>query len=411
MKNLIKYSGLFFLLLLSVNGCDLIKSDDDGNGTVTDYADLLVDLSFTNEDFVQATHDLLSENFDDLTIAEINTLFNNFTRAGEDFVSNLEIIEKYQENSAGNYEVKSAAAVCTAYDVVPTLDNGVGVGLTKSVGDLISETKGDVKKLQEMLDKGEIDENQYKSATDELRKKKLLKAAGLTVGSIAGTGAAIVTGAIVGTATLPAIATIAVVGGVVGGTVTWFSNWYSGANKSAAEDESKMSFISGTTTNGGTIPLNYLKEGSNLTIIPEGMAPITISNLKLPTAGMNRTFEFAPNELGSASKEEGYEVCYFDEPMVAATCDEIMFVTAYPSPANPSPGQDVTVYATTVPPVSNCSIHFSIVGTDGYSNSQDVQTNSQGTASFSIPGAVDETVDKVTITTSNGKTYSITYVF
>lgn len=411
MKNLIKYIGLFFLLLFSVNGCDLIDKSDEGNGTVSDYANHLADLSLTNQDFVMATHELLSENFDDLSISAINVLFNNFISAGEDFVLNLETIEKYQQNSTGNYDVKSAMAVCTAYDVVPTLDNGVGVGLTKSVGDLIAETKGDVKKLQKMLDDGEIDENQYKDATDQLRKKKLLKAAGLTIGSIAGTGAAIVTGAVVGTATLPAIATIAVVGGVVGGTVTWFSNWYSGANKSASDEESKIAFISGTTTNGGTIPLNYLKEGSSLTIVPEGMAPITISNLKLPTAGMNRTFEFSPNELGSASKEEGYEVCYFDEPMVAATCGEIMFVTAYPSPANPSPGQDVTVYATTVPPVSNCSINFKVVGTDGYSNTEDVQTNAQGTASFGIPGADDETVDKVTITTSNGKTYSITYVF
>jgi hypothetical protein len=411
MKNLLKYSGLFLLFLFSALGCDLEDKNDAGNGTVTDYANLLVDLSATNEDFVLVTHQLLSENFDDLTITEINRLFDKFITAGEVFVSNLETVEKYQQNSTGNYDVKSATAVCTPYDVVPTLDNGVGVGLTKSVGDLIAETQGDVNKLQKMLDNKEIDENQYKDATDELRKKKLLKAAGLTIGSIAGTGAAIVTGAVVGTATLPAIATIAVVGGVVGGTVTWFSNWYSGANKSASGEESTMMFISGTTTNGGTIPLNYLKEGASLTIIPEGMAPITISNLKLPVSGMNRTYEFAPNDLGSASKEEGYEVCYFDEPMVAATCNEIMFVTAYPSPANPSPGQDVTVYATTVPPVSNCNVNFTIVGTDGYSDSEDVLTNAQGMASFGIPGAEDETVDKVTITTSNGKTYSITYVF
>lgn len=180
----------------------------------------------------------------------------------------LKKLKNSKKNSTGSYSVKSTGGgICNTYDVIPTLGNGVGVGLTKSVRDIISETKGEMKKIQEMYEKGEIDENQYKEVTDELRKKKLLKAGGLTIGAIVGTGAAVVTGAVVGTATLPAIATIAVVGGVIGGTVTWFANWYSGANKSAT-NETSMYFISGKTTNGGTIPLSYIKEGSNLTIVP-----------------------------------------------------------------------------------------------------------------------------------------------
>lgn len=411
MRNLFKLTLIVFLLVFNTTSCDLVEDDEEGNGTVTDYSNNLSDLSTTNEDFVTASHDLLSENFNNATVTEINSLLNNFISSGEAFAANLEAIEKFQQNSTGNYAVKSGTAVCTAYDVVPTLDNGVGVGLAKSVGDLIAETKGDVKKLQEMLDKEEIDENQYKDAIDELRKKKLLKTAGLTIGAIAGTGAAIVTGAVIGTVTLPAIATVAVVGGVVGGTVTWFSNWYSGANKSGTDGESKMSFISGKTTNGGTIPLNYISQGASLTLVPDGMAPVTISNFQLPEAGINRIIEFSPKSLGEASKEESYEVCFFDEQMMASSCSDIMFVTAYPSPANPAPEQDVLVYATTIPPVSNCEILFQIVGTDGYSDSETVITNAQGVATFSIPGAEEETVDNVTITTSNGKSYSISYIF
>lgn len=410
MKNLFKFTLLTAFLLVNSVSCDLFEDEEDA-GTVSDYSNQLADLSTINQSFVEATHDFLSANLSNLSVSEVNSLMDKFIKTGEDFVANLEAIEKFQKNSSGGYAEKSASEVCTVYDVVPTLDNGVGVGLVKSVGDIIGEAKGDINNLNKMLESGEIDENEYKDAVDELRQKKLLKAGGLTIGAITGTGAAIVTGAVVGVATLPAIATVAVVGGVVGGTVTWFANWYSGANKSAIADESKMYLISGKTTNGGIIPLNHLKSGMNLTLVPEGMAPITITNFKLPESGINRTIEFEPKDLNNASKEEGYEVCFIDEPMAASSCSDVLFVNAYPSPANPEPGQDVTVYATVTPPISDCSISFSIVGTDGYSDSETALTNSQGQASFGIPGAESKTVDVVTITTSNGKTYTVSYVF
>jgi len=410
MKNLFKFTLLAAFFLVNSVGCDLFEDDEDA-GTVSDYSNQLADLSTINQSFVEATHDFVSANLSNLSVSEVSALMDNFIKTGEDFVANLEAIEKFQKNSSGGYAEKSASAVCTVYDVVPTLDNGVGVGLVKSVGDIIGEAKGDINNLNKMLENGEIDENQYKDAVDELRQKKLLKAGGLTIGAITGTGAAVVTGAVVGVATLPAIATVAVVGGVVGGTVTWFANWYSGANKSAIADESKMYLISGKTTNGGIIPLNHLKSGMNLTLVPEGMAPVTITNFKLPESGTNRTIEFEPKDLNNASKEEGYEVCFIDEAMPASSCSDVMFVNAYPSPANPEPGQDVTVYAAVTPPISGCSISFTIVGTDGYSDSETALTNSQGQASFGIPGAESETVDVVTITTSNGKSYTVSYVF
>ena len=414
MKNVFKFILLAAFLLVNSVSCDLLKDDEDddeGVGSVSDYSNQLADLSTVNQSFVEATHDFLSANLNDLSVSEVSSIMDEFIKTGEDFVATLEAIENFQKNSSGGYAEKSASAVCTVYDVVPTLDNGVGVGLVKSVGDIIGEAKGDIKNLDKMLESGEIDENEYKDAADELRQKKLLKAGGLTIGAITGTGAAIVTGAVIGVATLPAIATVAVVGGVVGGTVTWFANWYSGANKSAIADESNMYLISGKTTNGGIIPLNHLKSGMNLTLVPQGMAPVTITNFELPESGINRTIEFEPKDLKNASKEEGYEVCFIDETMAASSCSDVMFVNAYPSPANPDPGQNVTVYASITPPIGGCSISFSIVGTDGYSDSETASTNSQGQASFGIPGAVSKTVDVVTITTSNGKTYTVSYVF
>ena len=97
--------------------------------------------------------------------------------------------------------------------------------------------------------------------------------------------------------------------------------------------------------------------------------------------------------------------------MTASSCSEVQFVSATPNPANPAPFQDVTVTATLIPSVENCNISFSIVGTDGYSNSATTTSDSAGQASFHIPGGKEKVVDVVTITSSNGKTYTVTYAF
>lgn len=141
------------------------------------------------------------------------------------------------------------------------------------------------------------------------------------------------------------------------------------------------------------------------------MAPVTISNFKLPESGINRTIEFEPKDLNDATKDEGFEVCFIDEPLVANSCSDILFINAYPVPSNPAPDEDVIVYAETTPAIGGCSIYFQIVGTDRYSDSKTVTTDSQGRASFSIPGAEKETVGVVTVETSNEKKYSITYIF
>lgn len=64
-----------------------------------------------------------------------------------------------------------------------------------------------------------------------------------------------------------------------------------------------------------------------------------------------------------------------------------------------------------IPVISGCNISFSIVGTDGYSDSKIVATDSNGQATFRIPGASSGVFDKVTIKTSNGKSYIVTYTF
>jgi hypothetical protein len=88
-----------------------------------------------------------------------------------------------------------------------------------------------------------------------------------------------------------------------------------------------------------------------------------------------------------------------------------VFVTAVPDPPDPAPLQSVTVNATIMPMVTGCNVTFSIVGTDGYTNSGTYPTHANGNASFYIPGGNAGVIDVVTITTSNGKTYTVSYVF
>jgi hypothetical protein len=89
----------------------------------------------------------------------------------------------------------------------------------------------------------------------------------------------------------------------------------------------------------------------------------------------------------------------------------VLYVTATPNPPDPGPYQGVTVTATIFPFVSGCQISFSIVGTDGYTNSETYETDANGQASFYIPGAEEGVHDIVTITASNGNTYTVTYTF
>lgn len=82
------------------------------------------------------------------------------------------------------------------------------------------------------------------------------------------------------------------------------------------------------------------------------------------------------------------------------------------SPASPAPGQSVIVYARIIPAVANEAIYFSISGTDGYSNSETNFTNSDGMATFFIPGGGEGVVDTVTVQiVRTGQTRVITYSF
>jgi hypothetical protein len=72
-------------------------------------------------------------------------------------------------------------------------------------------------------------------------------------------------------------------------------------------------------------------------------------------------------------------------------------LTIWAMPANPGPGQNVTVTAQIFPPQPGIPIKLEIVGTDGYSNSVMSMTNAMGQAYLPIPGGGSGVVDRVTV--------------
>lgn len=87
-------------------------------------------------------------------------------------------------------------------------------------------------------------------------------------------------------------------------------------------------------------------------------------------------------------------------------------LSVWASPADPAPGQGVTVHARVSPQASGVSIHFSMTGTDGWSQDETKTTDASGLATFYIPGGDEGVRDNVIIQiTETGLTRTINYTF
>jgi len=414
MKNLIKFLA-FALLVINFNSCESDDSDDVNfedpvnNKIVTEYSYAVIDINEALHNFVLKSQELESSNLNNMSIENIGLLFENYVIAGEQYVDALNRVTEIQQGYNKSTSKKMNGPSCSAYDFVPGADNGLGVGLAKSTGDVIKDANEGAASLKNQVEDGTIDENEYMKKTNKLKTDILTKTASITLGSFLGFGAAYVTGAIVGTATLPAIATITVAGAAVGSLVTWYS--YSYATEANKGSNSKYQMLTGKSEVGGKLPIHIIQDNATVVIAVSGYAPVILNNFKLPNAGMNKIIDIQGVKLNDAKSGGTTTVCFSEEEMTASSCSEVEFVSGTPSPANPAPGQGVTVTATLIPSIANCDISFTITGTDGYSDSATTSSNGSGQATFHIPGAEESVIDVVTITSSNGKKYTVTYVF
>lgn len=408
MKKTTLILALLMPLLLLFQFCQ--KDDENVSDiSIEGFSNSVNDVNVTLVNFIEKAHAFETTDVTTMPIEDVTPFIDAYIQSAQDYLDALNReIEIQQSAKKIGFKSTTGGFDCHPVDFLPGPDNGPGLGLVKAVRDLISETKGDRDVIQQKWLDEEIDDNVYLAAINELKIKKPAKVFNVGLGAVLGTGAAAATGLIVGTATLPAIATIAVVGGVVGTATTWFANWYSGVNK---DGDPQYYMMTGQTSVGESIPLSMFGDNATLVIAVDGYAPVAINEFDLPDPGINKTIEIKGIKLEDAEWGGSTEVCYFEEELAATSCSEVQFVTATPYPMDPGPGQGVTVTASLVPFVEACDISFSIVGTDGYSNSATTPSDALGQASFYIPGGEEGIVDIVTITSSNGKTYTVTYVF
>lgn len=413
-------SLLFFLLVLLITpvyqGCN--KDSEEQSEAVTSYNQSVAVVAVSLKDFVMKSQTYESTNYDVLTGEQTLAIINAFIASGEKLIADVNTMQANKATTKHSGGLKSTnESPCSVYDAIPGTDSGLSPGFMKSIGDLIAETKGEVSKLQEKLNKGEITEDQYDAAIKQLTKMKTVKTANFGVSAVLGAGAGGLTGAAIysvggiGLAmSTPAIVTVTAVGAVVGTGYYVISNWYYGVQKNGLEEQNQY-IVMATGKVGDPIPSTLLKDGANLTIVVDGYAPVYIPSFSLPAQGNKKTLELKSKPVSEAAMSDKIEVCTMEEPYTTNNCSEVLYITGRPYPTDPGPGEGVTVTATMFPAVEGCEISFSIVGTDGYTNSATNPANASGEASFYIPGGAAGVYDIVTITTASGLTYTVTYTF
>lgn len=385
--------------------------DTSGDKSVTSYSATVKEVNMDLTSFIDKAHEFESTDVTTLPIENVKPFMDSYIEAGEKFVETMEkMIADQQLKKSSTFKSVGDGPSCSPYDFIPGMDNGLSPALAKAVGDLIKETKGEVDEIQMKWETGEIDDNTYYAAMNQLKTKKPLKAASIGLGAIMGTGAAVVVGVATAPLSLSALATVTIVtgtGAVVGSTVTWLAHWYS-SNK---DGEPVHYVLSGSTEAGQSLPINLFGQNTKLIVSTDGYAPVAINDFTLPESGYNKKIEIEGVKVEDADWDGSTQVCFSEEEILPGNCSEVQFVTGGPNPTDPGPGEGVTVTATLIPLAQNCDISFSIVGTDGYTKSETNQSDALGQATFYIPGGAEGVVDIVTITTSNGKTYTVTYVF
>ena len=406
--------GMFLLLLIPVftTSCDLLNKEDGvvPVQTVQDYSARIADLHDALENFVLKDQAFENAQFSTLKSIQSKQIVGDYLDAGSTLVGVMQKIQIIQ-NQTKSLQLKSGSTPtpCGLKDFIPDAEAGISGGLIKNMSSLLAETKNASDALQLKFSKGEINENAFNVACDNLKIANTVKNVNTGIRAVLSTGNTMSTGLIVNTITLPAIATLVVPGVETGTSITWIASWNVVTN--AGSGVTQQYIVGGTATVGGKLPIYLIGQGATVTLSIEGYAPVVIYNFEVPPAAYDKKINITPVKLSNAKSGGSCEVCLLDEPMSQASCNEIQFTTGSPFPANPAPGQGVTVTATIIPKVANCSISFSIIGTDGYKDSATKTTNSDGQAAFFIPGGASGVFDKVSITSVNGKSYVVSYTF
>jgi len=164
---------------------------------------------------------------------------------------------------------------------------------------------------------------------------------------------------------------------------------------------------------GGNLLLQAVGTGT-LQIFIDGCAPISFKNItiengqSLAVAAKCEPLDDAidPNDVANASINATSDLTTPDP----TTCAGITALTTVST--DPAPGESANVTLSTLPVAPGCTVSYTLSGTDGYHQADTLTTDGFGEASFTVPGAVANTVDTVTTTEAEtGISRTITYTF
>jgi len=289
-KSLLPAVILTFMLVF-VTGC--IKKDNNSSDNTSSFTSNLatynttvVNLNNSLEDFIQKAQTFEGTNFTGMTHDQSKQIVDDYISSGEKLKSDLDLILAQQGGSGkllkSSKEGKDAP--CKPEDLLPGGTGGVSPSLVKQVGDLISSTKGDVAKIEEQHNSGQIDDNTYNAALNTLKTQKLAKTFNLGFGAVSGTGAAVFVGIAAGTAGAPALVVIGAAtatGLVVGVACTWICSWYTGSKLKNGQDSTALYFMTtGKSKLGDPIPSTMMNNGATLTICIDGYTPVCVKGWK-----------------------------------------------------------------------------------------------------------------------------------
>ena len=348
--------------------------------------------------YAQAYAGFIGANLTSLTAAQIQSAINAYVQAGGDFATEVEAYSDLLVAYGNDFAAIKSQSFGGA-DSLTTVND---------VRSLIQTAKDGEAQCAQQFHVGEVDEDLagYKDCIDQLRKTSLANVANTGVGGVVGGGV----GAVAGLAASAAGATLLVSFGVAAGVglvagVVW--NWCTSSppsqihwGKNAVSGEfCTFNSHQGAVTedaNGNNIAVFGLPQGTGTVSIHVGGA-VFVREITIGPNGT--TINLSEACLNGDDAACNSETTVSDGATVQSdNCSVITALVATASPPDPAPNESVNVTAEVLPNVSGCDVDFSIVGTDGFSKSETLTTDSSGVAGpFFIPGATESVVDTVTI--------------
>jgi len=396
-----------------------------------------VDVS--DEESSSSSSDATSTSYQE-TSESLNSRSKNLTLSGQDFVEKFNALSLFDPESATGDEIVApleemlvaAEALHADLEIYQSLllqydaqlnhkaspmRQSVDPLLILDIANLVKEGKKEADVINELIKSGE-DPTAAREAVAAYKKKHLGNAFRTGVSTLVGGGAGAVAGLVAASVSAPVlVVTGAAIGtGVVVGAI-W--SWCTSPSNAIGLREGDNHVCSMAMIEESVVELPNGEKGLAITLPQggpgslcmhvEGKAPLCIDT-SIQEGGNTITATcFDSNFDPDASKSCNAEVDNNNAiTLLGSSCEaDVVAINA-----SATVHGDATVTIHTSLPTQGCSISYSLVGTDGYTQSGTLISNSSGTVSFDVPEGEDGVFDSVTISEgASGSTTTVGYSF